>query len=55
MRIIPGDQGAVECPPFGDYVLDPNSVFMSSTCGKRDTGRAVVGRRVVSSEASAKE
>src|SRR5262249_40961999 len=21
--------GFVECPPFGDYVLDPNSVFMS--------------------------
>jgi putative acetyltransferase len=23
------DHGFVECPPFGDYVLDPNSVFMS--------------------------
>ena len=22
-------QGFVECPPFADYVLDPNSVFMS--------------------------
>jgi putative acetyltransferase len=21
--------GFMECPPFGDYVLDPNSVFMS--------------------------
>lgn len=21
--------GFVECPPFGDYILDPNSVFMS--------------------------
>jgi putative acetyltransferase len=21
--------GFVDCPPFGDYVLDPNSVFMS--------------------------
>ncbi len=21
--------GFVECPPFADYVLDPNSVFMS--------------------------
>lgn len=21
--------GFVECPPFGDYVLDPNSIFMS--------------------------
>lgn len=21
--------GFVECPPFGDYVLDPNSVFMT--------------------------
>lgn len=23
--------GFVECPPFGDYVLDPNSVFMTRT------------------------
>jgi putative acetyltransferase len=22
-------QGFIECPPFADYVLDPNSVFMS--------------------------
>jgi putative acetyltransferase len=21
--------GFVECPPFADYVLDPNSVFMT--------------------------
>jgi len=21
--------GFIECPPFADYVLDPNSVFMS--------------------------
>jgi putative acetyltransferase len=21
--------GFVECPPFADYVLDPNSVFLS--------------------------
>lgn len=26
--------GFVECPPFGDYVLDPNSVFMSLDLGK---------------------
>jgi putative acetyltransferase len=23
------EHGFVECPPFADYVLDPNSVFMS--------------------------
>lgn len=23
--------GFVECPPFGEYVVDPNSVFMSRT------------------------
>jgi putative acetyltransferase len=23
------NHGFVECPPFADYVLDPNSVFMS--------------------------
>jgi putative acetyltransferase len=25
--------GFVECPPFADYVLDPNSVFMSLELG----------------------
>jgi putative acetyltransferase len=25
--------GFVECEPFGDYVLDPNSVFMSLVIG----------------------
>lgn len=24
-------EGFAECPPFGDYVLDPNSVFMTRT------------------------
>ena len=27
--------GFVECGPFGDYVLDPNSVFMSLDLGPR--------------------
>jgi putative acetyltransferase len=25
--------GFLECPPFGDYLLDPNSVFMSMDLG----------------------
>jgi putative acetyltransferase len=28
-RALYARHGFVECPPFGDYVLDPNSVFMS--------------------------
>ena len=28
-RALYKSHGFVECPPFGDYVLDPNSVFMS--------------------------
>ena len=28
-RTLYKSQGFVECPPFGDYVLDPNSLFMS--------------------------
>jgi putative acetyltransferase len=28
-RALYRNHGFVECPPFGDYVLDPNSVFMS--------------------------
>jgi putative acetyltransferase len=28
-RALYRSHGFVECPPFGDYVLDPNSVFMS--------------------------
>jgi len=28
-RALYGTHGFVECPPFADYVLDPNSVFMS--------------------------
>jgi putative acetyltransferase len=28
-RALYGSHGFVECPPFADYVLDPNSVFMS--------------------------
>ena len=28
-RTLYARHGFVECPPFGDYVLDPNSVFMS--------------------------
>jgi N-acetylglutamate synthase and related acetyltransferases len=27
--------GFVECPPFADYVLDPNSVFMSLDLNRR--------------------
>ena len=28
-RALYKSHGFVECPPFADYVLDPNSVFMS--------------------------
>ena len=28
-RALYGSHGFVDCPPFADYVLDPNSVFMS--------------------------
>ncbi|EPX64924.1 putative acetyltransferase [Cystobacter fuscus DSM 2262] len=28
-RALYRSHGFVECPPFGDYVLDPNSVFMT--------------------------
>jgi putative acetyltransferase len=28
-RALYGRNGFVECPPFGTYVLDPNSVFMT--------------------------
>jgi putative acetyltransferase len=28
-RALYSSHGFVECPPFADYVLDPNSVFMS--------------------------
>jgi putative acetyltransferase len=28
-RALYRSHGFVECPPFGDYVLDSNSVFMS--------------------------
>jgi putative acetyltransferase len=28
-RALYRSHGFVECPPFADYVLDPNSVFMS--------------------------
>jgi putative acetyltransferase len=31
--------GFVECPPFGDYRLDPNSVFMKldfGSCSRAD-------------------
>jgi putative acetyltransferase len=28
-RALYRSHGFVECPPFGDYVLDPNSIFMT--------------------------
>jgi putative acetyltransferase len=28
--------GFLECPPFGDYLLDPNSVFMSMDLGEAE-------------------
>jgi putative acetyltransferase len=28
-RALYSSHGFVECPPFADYVLDPNSIFMS--------------------------
>lgn len=30
-RILYERAGFTECPPFGDYVLDPNSIFMTRT------------------------
>jgi len=30
--------GFVECPPFADYVLDPNSIFMSLDLREPDPG-----------------
>ena len=32
-RALYRKQGFVECPPFGQYVLDPNSVFMTLAIG----------------------
>lgn len=29
--------GFEECPPFGDYVVDPNSVFLSLDLRERET------------------
>jgi putative acetyltransferase len=30
--------GFVECPPFADYVLDPNSIFMTLDLREQQTG-----------------
>jgi ribosomal protein S18 acetylase RimI-like enzyme len=32
--------GFLECPPFGDYIPDPNSVFMTLSCAIRDPQQA---------------
>lgn len=32
-RALYASRGFTECPPFGDYVLDPNSVFMTLELG----------------------
>lgn len=33
-RALYARQGFIECPPFGNYVADPNSVFMTLELGK---------------------
>ena len=33
-RALYRKHGFVDCAPFGDYVADPNSVFMSLDLGK---------------------
>ncbi len=37
-RALYRSHGFAECPPFGDYRPDPNSVFMSLDLGSRRTG-----------------
>lgn len=32
-RTLYRSRGFAECPPFGDYVLDPNSVFLTRSLG----------------------
>jgi putative acetyltransferase len=32
-RALYAKHGFVECPPFGDYIFDPNSVFMTLELG----------------------
>jgi putative acetyltransferase len=39
-RTLYRSHGFVECPPFGDYEPDPNSVFMSLDLRKIDPGAA---------------
>jgi putative acetyltransferase len=36
-RALYRNHGFVECPPFANYVLDPNSVFMSLHLQKRES------------------
>ncbi|WP_245514046.1 GNAT family N-acetyltransferase [Antarcticimicrobium luteum] len=31
-RRLYGQRGFVECPPFGDYLPDPHSTFMTRPC-----------------------
>lgn len=37
-RSLYRNHGFVECPPFGDYVEDPNSVFMTLELSRNTTG-----------------
>ena len=41
--------GFVECPPFANYILDPNSVFM--TLNLRESARAMASARLFPSSA----
>jgi len=33
-RALYAKHGFTECPPFGDYVADPNSIFMERQLGR---------------------
>ena len=33
-RALYGSYGFIECPPFADYILDPNSIFMTLDLSK---------------------
>ena len=43
-RALYRSHGFAECPPFADYVRDPNSVFMSLDLQKSQSAESVLGR-----------
>ncbi len=43
-RALYRSHGFVECPPFGDYVADPNSVFMTLELSYPTAGAFMSGR-----------